>query len=510
MDRLSRNKRYLHILKLYLYNILENENSPYKHIYDVFAIIIVITSSLSVITTTFFSHIERLPPDLDKYLGIYEDFALFFFLIEYILRWWVISDFLTDFQEELRNHKRHNIGTYLLAFKKAIMPKILWMIKPSSIINLLAILPLLRPLRAFRLLLAIKILKVFRYSSVFKNVFLAIKEGGFLIFFIFSLIFLIIFVSAIFTYIFEYDAGNKDFSSFTDALYWAIITSMTVGYGDIVPQTTEGRFIASFLSISVVIFVSALTATFSATFVQRLLILKEGAVKMRDLKNHIVICGYNETSEEVLELIQQSKIDREKPVVLITNYDKSQLDIDLSDFILYKKGDFVNENILMDVAIDKASDVIIVAEKVENLSDRNIDARTALTAMLVKDINPTARLYVEVLLDENAEIFKKRLTTKDILIHGQIIGKMMFATLLNPGATTLIKTLIDQELGIKKIKLSEIGSFEKFKELLEYVRTKNYLPIAVERKKKIILNPQDDFILEKNDYIFLIQGVETE
>ncbi|MCX7760086.1 MAG: ion transporter [Hydrogenothermaceae bacterium] len=470
-------------------------------IYSIIGLFLVITSSMTIIfllTPTA----KKIPPDLHKFLSDYEDFTLIFFAVEYILRFWVSSDFYRDFKENF-----HQSNSYLKALIEASKVKIRWMLKPTSLIDLISILPILRPLRVFRLLFLLRLLKLFRYSSPLKFIFYAFKESIYVYLVIILLISLMIFMSSSIVYVYEHNNGNKDFNSLGTAIYWGIITSMTVGYGDIIPTTDVGRFFASFLSIFTVILISALTATFSASFVSRLFELKEGNVMVRDLENHIVICGYNETSEEILEGIMNLGIDKERAVVLITNFDKNQLGIELSDFIIYKKGDFIMEKTLLEAGVDKASDVIVVGEKFENLNDRNIDARTALTGMLVKSLNPNVRLYIEVLLDEDAEVFKNRVKAKDVLIHGQIIGKIMFSSLLNPGATQLVETIIDNESGIKKLKVREFGHVKTFGELLKAARLKNILPVGIERNKEIILNPPDNFEVEEKDYVFIIQRV---
>lgn len=488
--------------------MLENNLSPLNHIYSIVATFIVVTSSITVILLLT-PEAEKLPPDLFYFLREFEDLTLWFFAIEYILRWWVISDFIEDYKEYLKHYKHKTLKAHLKSFFYALKVKLKWMVKPYSLIDLIAILPLFRPLRAFRFLQILRILKILRYSSGFKNVFSALKEQGYIFIFSVLLIFLNIVVFSIIVYIYEYNAGNSDFNSLFNAIYWGAITSFTVGYGDIVPTTSVGKFLASFMTFVNLVLISVLTAGFSVSFINKLLQLKEGEIKMRDLKEHIVICGYNETSEEILENLTKLNIDKEKPVVLITNHDKNDLGIQLSKYIIFKKGDFIREDVLMDVAVDKASDIVIVGEKLPHLTDRDIDARTALTGMLVKTLNPMARLYVEVLLDEDAEIFKKRLGTKDILIHGQILGKIMFSSILNPGATELIQTIIDNETGIRKVKLKEIGDFDTFGSLLLYLRTQGLMPIAVERNRKIILSPSDDFTISDADYIFIIPQNES-
>ncbi|XP_018800042.1 PREDICTED: potassium voltage-gated channel subfamily KQT member 1 isoform X5 [Bactrocera latifrons] len=49
-------------------------------------------------------------------------------------------------------------------------------------------------------------------------------------------------------YLMEKDV-NKKFSNFAQALWWGVITLCTVGYGDMVPETWQGKLIASFCAL---------------------------------------------------------------------------------------------------------------------------------------------------------------------------------------------------------------------------------------------------------------------
>ena len=60
---------------------------------------------------------------------------------------------------------------------------------------------------------------------------------------------------------------HSDFSSFGLAMWWAIQTLTTVGYGDVVPETVWGRVLGGFVMALGITFLSLLTATVTSLFV---------------------------------------------------------------------------------------------------------------------------------------------------------------------------------------------------------------------------------------------------
>jgi voltage-gated potassium channel len=75
----------------------------------------------------------------------------------------------------------------------------------------------------------------------------------------------IVFVFATVMRIFD----QADFKTYGDALWWAVATVTTVGYGDIVPKTTVGRTVASLLMITGFAFLSLITGTIASVLVAR-------------------------------------------------------------------------------------------------------------------------------------------------------------------------------------------------------------------------------------------------
>ena len=78
----------------------------------------------------------------------------------------------------------------------------------------------------------------------------------------------------------EKQADKASIDSFGDAVWWALVTMMTVGYGESYPITTAGKVAAGFLMITGVAVVGWLTAALASTFVEN----DEASVGVRKLE----------------------------------------------------------------------------------------------------------------------------------------------------------------------------------------------------------------------------------
>ena len=62
---------------------------------------------------------------------------------------------------------------------------------------------------------------------------------------------------------------KQNYPEIGDGLWWAIQTVTTVGYGDLVPTSTTGRFIAALVMVVGIGFLTVITAAITSTFVSR-------------------------------------------------------------------------------------------------------------------------------------------------------------------------------------------------------------------------------------------------
>ncbi|PWE33835.1 Ion transport protein [Maritimibacter sp. 55A14] len=134
-------------------------------------------------------------------------------------------------------------------------PRLRYMLTPLALIDLLAILPFwlgaffavdLRVLRVVRLL---RILKLTRYSSALTMLLEVIREeaNSFLAGFFILAIILILAASG--AYLAEHQVQPEKFGSIPAAMWWAMVTLTTVGYGDVTPITPAGRVFGGLVAV---------------------------------------------------------------------------------------------------------------------------------------------------------------------------------------------------------------------------------------------------------------------
>ena len=170
-----------------------------------------------------------------------------------------------------------------------------------------------------------------------------------------------LFVAAILVLVFE-QKDNSDFESFWDAVWWAVVTMTTVGYGDKSPTTGAGRTVAVMLMWISIVLISFFTATISSIVVARK--IQEGrGLEAVKFKEHTLICGWNTDTSKVLEALNdaaqlQIVLVNETPPELMENY----LDAYDNLEIRFVKGNFAREPILDRANVGDAVSAIILPD----------------------------------------------------------------------------------------------------------------------------------------------------
>lgn len=141
------------------------------------------------------------------------------------------------------------------AFKDARYPRLSYMMSPMALVDLLAILPLylgyfikldLRVLRVFRLF---RILKFTRYSTALSMLMDVFREESNAFFGGFFILAVMLVLSSSGAYLVEHSTQPEKFGSIPAAMWWAVATLTTVGYGDVTPITPAGKLFGALVAI---------------------------------------------------------------------------------------------------------------------------------------------------------------------------------------------------------------------------------------------------------------------
>ena len=177
------------------------------------------------------------------------------FSIEYVLRIW---------SRAAEPDGRH---------KGAAAKRIGYVFSFTGIIDLLAILPSIIPLllggvdlRWLRILRLMRLLKFSHYSSALEDLISAVRHESRSFAATLYLLLLALLISSSLIYVAEQDVQPEHFGSIPQAMWWTVVTLTTVGYGDIVPYTVAGKFIATLTALMGVCVVALLTGIVATGF----------------------------------------------------------------------------------------------------------------------------------------------------------------------------------------------------------------------------------------------------
>jgi voltage-gated potassium channel len=365
-------------------------------------------------------------------------------------------------------------------------------------------------------------------------------------FFILGITLVILLGGAISLYLLEHEV-NKGVDNLGDAIYWAIISMTTTGYGDITPSTGGGRVIAAVVVVSGLVLLSIVTATVSSVFVERK--IREGkGLETVKFKDHIVLCGWNNNAEEIVEGLIRSLPTEKLHLVLVNELSEEEVESLKHKFqergFRFLRGDFTREDVMARANITQARSAILLADTSGQHSLEKADERTILGTLAIKSMAPEVKTCAELLNPENKQHLR-RANVDEIVVRGEHIGNLLAGAATSPGLPRVISSLLspEEENNLWKVEIpsrflgktaGELAAYFKREHqallialinerkglVLENILTDDYSAIDQFIKRKfeeaekdifgkrerilITLNPADDMLLAENDSAVVI------
>ncbi len=222
-------------LKQRLWQILEVDQAGDKvsRGFDIFIFTLIALNATAFILGT----IEDIARAFGPWLEAFEQFSVAVFTIEYVAHLWCCV--------------AHP------AYRHPLKGRLRFALTPLALIDLAAILPFYLPfvaldlrfvrlLRVFRIFRLAKLSRYLQSLQLLGRVFWQKKEELATTFVV--LIFLLIFAAS-FMYYAEHDVQPQAFPDIPSAMWWAVATLTTVGYGDVYPVSPLGRLLGAVVAI---------------------------------------------------------------------------------------------------------------------------------------------------------------------------------------------------------------------------------------------------------------------
>ena len=208
--------------------------------------------------------------ELYQGIQVFNWFILIVFAIEYVVRVWVAGE-----DEEFRGiggRLKYMFTPYAVADLIAFLPELVFLliVGPTTSERSIAA---LKALRLFRLL------KLARFVPAFGLLGAALKRAGTQLLTSLALAMALVYVSAMLLFFIEGPGQPEAFGSIPRAVWWAIATLTTVGYGDVYPVTALGRVAASIIAIAGIGVVALPAGVFASAFSDE---IKEREQEKRD------------------------------------------------------------------------------------------------------------------------------------------------------------------------------------------------------------------------------------
>lgn len=199
---------------------------------DTAIVVLIISNVIAVVLET----VDPIYAAFGHEFYLFEVVSVTIFAVEYAGRLWVAVEY-PKYAHPIWGRLRYATSMYMILDFLAIIPFFIGIVTDT------------RFLRLVRLLRFLRLLKLARYSTtiqLFGRVISRKKDDLVVTFLVGGLMLLL---TSSLMYFVERSAQPEEFSSIPAAMWWAVVTLTTVGYGDVHPITPGGRLIGAVAAV---------------------------------------------------------------------------------------------------------------------------------------------------------------------------------------------------------------------------------------------------------------------
>lgn len=315
---------------------------------------------------------------------------------------------------------------------------------------------------------------------------------------------LIYFFAVTIVYLVESSKSDSNIKSFSDAVWYSIITLTTIGYGDKFPVTGLGKIVALifvFGSVGILGFVISQISN----KIMKIMEDKKLGYNGTKFQNHVVIINWNPFAMQILSEIVNAN---QKAVIVTKN--KNDVDYiynnfdDKNTFVLY--SDFFDTTILSKTNIEKSATVLL------NFED---DTENLVQLISIKANYPNLN-YVISLNNPSLKSTFQSLGVTFTLSKNEVAAKLVASYVFEPQVAAITEGFMssatnDEDLGMMQYKVIPENDYLNFKCLDLFIELKkqfNMILVGISKfdgtKHVLHRNPGNEVSVAVNDYLVVL------
>lgn len=299
---------------------------------------------------------------------------------------------------------------------------------------------------------------------------------------------------------------NPEVDTYGDAIWLTFVTIATVGYGDSYPVTAGGKVT---IVLEILLGVSLLTAFFGVRAAKKQREVQRRATTMETnvkVGGHYLICGWNQRAVYVIERLKTELEPSRTPIVLLCDQEINPCEDEYPFFI---RGSSVSERDLERANIRGAEAAVLLADESKGGDSGDQDARTVLSALTIRSLNPGIRMTAELLQPENTHHLQLA-GVGEIYDSNVISGSFLAQSAIQYGTIGIVTEMATKKASemVYRIEATDQMAGITREQLEKYVEDEMDARLLAVSREGQIVQPTDDVRISTGDILVVISDKE--